>query len=605
MAEPNQTVGEFYTSVYLQTHMQRYQAALQMAQQNQAQQMIVAQMLNEQLKILDRQITDLQGAGSSDEFNRLVKAYGLKQDVQADRARRQLAVYDQVNDIWNITPSLPTISNAGESFGNSLAAAGSIENKARRYASTVGGYSRSTDQAKAVAAATYTQFRADASRKGYGSTFTANDAKIKQAIADTMGVSVSDISTADAQKQKMIKDRLQDQGAEIVSEAQLDDVIKKAKQDVAGADDKTVSDLLTQRTAIATQQRQAIEAATASPEQTIQQARNIYRAQFAPIATQEREAFNNYLARLDPVQQMMMLGFETTTEGDVAFMKQPRQKVVKGAGAAPGDLSAAKTKDARAKLAAYDLYYAAQKDLKEGKVPSYKIHEKVKELFPNDDASQQKVLGYILRTQAIQSFGDTEKAQMRTEEIKARQDRKIARQTARAQRRGDKEANLFEKGFDAAADFFDGLFADRTALGLNPDAPGSIGEVGTEEEQDPSTIPDPPKDTPKPTDLMTKTEGQNQDVSTQEMKAEVFGDVRPGIGQVYRLPYGEKEYGYEIIGFDENDNPIGAFRGIAAKGAELGAKSSKKLTTAQQKEFMEEYKKDLEAMQKAQQQPKE
>jgi hypothetical protein len=171
MAEPNQTVGEFYTSVYLQTHMQRYQAALQMAQQNQANQMIVAQMLNEQLKILDRQISDLQGAGSSDEFNRLVKAYGLKQDVQADKARRQLAVYDQVNDIWNIAPSLPTISTAGESFGNSLAAAGSIENKASRYAATVGGYSRSTDQAKAVAAATFTQFRADASRKGYGSQF--------------------------------------------------------------------------------------------------------------------------------------------------------------------------------------------------------------------------------------------------------------------------------------------------------------------------------------------------------------------------------------------------------------------------------------------------
>ena len=531
MAEPNQTVGEFYTSVYLQTHMQRYQAALQMAQQQQAQQMIVAQMLNEQLKVLDRQISDLQGAKTSDDFNRLVKAYGLKQDVKADQARRQLAVYDQVNDIWNIAPSLPTISTAGESFGNSLAAAGSIDNKARRYAASVGGYSRSTDQAKAVAAATFTQFRADAGRKGYGSTFTANQAKIKQAIADTMGVAVKDIDTADAQKQKMIQDRLQDQGMEIIADTDLDTLIANAKKTTKTADDKTVSDLLTARTQVATRQAQAIEAATASPEQQIQQARNIYRAQFAPVATQEREAFNNYLARLDPVQQMMMLGFETTTEGDVAFMKQPRQKVVKGAGAAPGDLSAAKSKEQRAKLAAYDLYYAAQKDLKEGKVPSYQIHEKVKELFPNDDASQQKVLGYILRTQAIQSFGDTEKAEMRTEEIKARQDRKIERQAARAKRRQDREANLFEKGFDAAKDFFDDLFASRADLGLNPDAPGKIGEVGKEEEQDPSTIPDPPKDTPKPTDLMDVKPGQNQNVSTEEMKAEVFGEFTPYAGK--------------------------------------------------------------------------
>ena len=156
-------VGDFYTNAYLKTHMQRYQMALQMAQMQAQNEIVVAQMLAKQLAAIEKQIADVRKAGTGAEFNALVKAYQLKQAVVSDKSKRQIQIYNQVNDIWDISGALPTLSGAGEKFANSLATAGSVENKARRFAGTVGGYSRSTDQAKAVAAAMYSEFKANRS----------------------------------------------------------------------------------------------------------------------------------------------------------------------------------------------------------------------------------------------------------------------------------------------------------------------------------------------------------------------------------------------------------------------------------------------------------
>jgi hypothetical protein len=66
--------ADFYTNAYLTTHMKRYQMALQMVQQQKQSEFMIAQMLNDQIRNLDRQIASVKGAGSSSEFNQLIKA---------------------------------------------------------------------------------------------------------------------------------------------------------------------------------------------------------------------------------------------------------------------------------------------------------------------------------------------------------------------------------------------------------------------------------------------------------------------------------------------------------------------------------------------------
>ena len=540
--KPQQTVADFYTSTYLQTHMQRYQYALQMAQQQQASSMAVAQMLNEQLKNIDNQIADIKGAKSSDQFNRLVKAYGLKQDVLSDKARRQIAVYNQVNDIWNIQASLPTMSNAADQFASSLASAGTIESKARRYAGSVGGYSRGTDQAKAVAAATYSNFMADAYRKGYQTQFDASKSQIKTAIAQTMGVNVTDIDTAEAQKQKMIKDRLSEQGGTIISESDLNKVIQEAQAAQTGTvtqgqTKSAVDQLLEARTQIAAEQMMALQRAQQTPEQTIQQARNIYRSQFAPVKTQEKEAFQNYMLRLDPVQQMMMLGFESTKPGDVAFIKKPRQSVAKQA------LKDNATREDKAKLVAYDLFYAAQSDIKAGKTPQYKIHEKVAEAFPNDDATQQKVLGYILRAQGELSGDSIDKAEKRTAELKAKADEKYKDDINAEAKKLVYEGNMFQDGFDAATAFFQNI-----GQNLFP-PPRAKGRLSPDEEAD-KVIESAP--------VETKTETKVEEVVEPPKPPQPPAPVEP---TPFVMPDGtvvnpdKTSYRYTFTGMDANQAP--------------------------------------------------
>ena len=479
-------VADFYTEAYLQTHMQRYQMALQMAQQQQASQMVVAQMLGEQLKALDKQIASVKAAKTSGELNGLIRAYQLKQTVLSDTARRQISIYDQVNDIFDTSAALPTIGNAADTFANSLATAGSIKSKAERHAGTVGGYSRGTEQAKAVAAATYTAFKADAYRKGKQTTFDANDATIRKAIADTMGIQVSDIDTVDAQREKMLQDRLDKQGVPAIDETDLDALIASQQPDAdadPAAQKSAIDQLLLARTQLSEAQMGAIQQATASPQEQIQRAKNIYRSQFAPIATQQKQAFTNYLKGLPATEQMIMLGFTETKPRDVAYMKKPAQEI-------------ARMTDEKKKLA-YSLFHANQAAIKEGQVPKTLVHLEVQKAFPNDTVAQQQVLGHIFRAQAELNNQSIEATQEKTAEI----DRKADELYGKQQQREQEDRNMFQKGFDAFSDLFTSRIVKETAATRTGEPKPTDEPKPVEEEVDEVKV-----DEPKPVEEEVKVE---------------------------------------------------------------------------------------------------
>ena len=467
--------AEFYTNAYLTTHMKRYQMALQMVQQQKQSEFMIAQMLNDQIRNLDRQIASIKGAGSSSEFNDLIKAYQLKQSVISDASKRQIQVYDQVEDMFDVSTSLPTINNAADTFAKSLATAGSVESKARRSAGSVGGYSRGTDQAKAVAAATYSAMKADAYRNGQQIKFDANDSVIRATIAKTMNVKESDIDTVDIQKQKMLEQRLDDLGVATTDEKTLDAFIAEVEARDSGdaspgGKASALDQLMTQRTALAGQQNVALQKAQASPEAQMQQAKQIYRSQFAPRATQQKAAFENYLLTLDKPQQMIALGYENTPASKAKFMFQPRKKIEGNA----------------TKEVAYDLFYAAQKERREGKKPSYLIHTKVEEAFPNSPEKQQEVLGYIFRATEIESGTEIEDTIARNEKIAEAAAKKVEKQAKKEQ----DERNLIQQGFDA----FTNLFAKKIAVEEVPPE-STEGEPDNVPEQAPEEIPAEPEAT--------------------------------------------------------------------------------------------------------------
>tara|TARA_R100000005_G_scaffold96064_1_gene80440 strand:- start:1706 stop:3370 length:1665 start_codon:yes stop_codon:yes gene_type:complete len=411
------TVADFYTNTYLLTHQQRYQQATQLAMQEQQTAFAIAQMLNAQAINLDKQIKAIKDAETEDDFNKLMKAYGMQEQVRTSQDKRRIQIYNQVNDIFDIQRSLPTINNAGESFASSLASAGSVANKAKRYAGTVGGYSRATDQAKAVGSAIYERFKADAYRKGYQTTFDANDAAIRQEIADITGIKVSDIDTVEAQKKKMLDDRLRTEGAQNVDLTTLDTIIAEIEADIAaeeaggeGAVDPStkqarIDALLTQRTALTEQQQRALATAQRAPEETISRARTIYRSQYAPRDVQRKEAFQNYLARLDPGQAALMLGYESVKPGQAKFMFKPFKNI----------------EDDPTKAAAYTLYYEMQKIREEGGsfTGNDLLHKRIAELLPNDTEAQNKAIGYILRATEMEDPDSIANAIKRNAELQA------------------------------------------------------------------------------------------------------------------------------------------------------------------------------------------
>lgn len=524
--------ADFYTNAYLTTHMKRYQMALQMVQQQKQSEFMIAQMLNDQIRNLDRQIASVKGAGSSSEFNQLIKAYQLKQSVIGDATKRQIQVYDSVEDMFDVSTSLPTINNAADTFAKSLATAGSVESKARRSAGSVGGYSRGTEQAKAVAAATYSAMKADAYRNGQQIKFDANDSTIRSTIAKTMNVSETDIDTVDIQKQKMLTQRLDALGGATTDEATLDALIADVEARDSGeatpsGKKSAIDQLMAQRTALATQQNVALSKAQASPEAQIQQARELYRSQFAPRATQKKQAFENYLLSLDKPQQMIALGYENTKPSQVKFMFKPRNKIAGN----------------EAKEVAYDLFYAAQKERREGKKPSYLIHTKVEEAFPNNPAKQQEVLGYIFRATEVETGTKIEDTMERNEKIKEVAARKEAKAAAKEQ----DDRNLIQKGFDA----FTSLFADKIQVDQPPPEATETGPIPeTQDEQAPEEIPDPPPGT--------------EAIVVPPFDKSIYTVENPFV----TLPYKDKNYSYFI-------KPDGSYGMIGTAGKEVDISANK------------------------------
>ena len=520
------SIADFYTNTYYNTHMQRYQQAMQLAMQEQQTAFAIAQLLNAQAINLDKQIKAIKDAGSEDDFNKLMKAYGLQEQVRSSRDKRRIQVYNQVNDIYDIQRSLPTINNAGDDFASSLASAGSVQNKAKRYAGTVGGYSRGTDQAKAVASAIYERFKADAYRKGYTTTFDANDSGIRQEIANITGVKVSDIDTVEAQKEKMLQTRLKEEGGQNVDLSTLQTVIDEIEADIAAeqaggaapVDPATKQDridaLLTQRTALSTQQQQALATAQRAPEETISRARTIYRSQYAPKGVQRQEAFQNYLARLNPGQQMLMLGYESVKPGEAKFMFKPYKKI----------------EDDPTKAAAYTLYYEMQKIREEGGTfqGNDLLHKRIAQLLPNDTEAQEKAIGYILRATEMEDPDSIANAIKRN-------------------------AQLQMKAKDIANQDLTAIFGGKEAPREGP--PGGYPEGDDVEEliEQPEPLPDPEELT-----------------ADEVIEAAPVGPTPYAVGDSFKLDPGYS-YGYKYIGQSAGGLPIfegtGAIKGKTITGA--------------------------------------
>ena len=561
------TVAEWYRITYIDTHLQRFNDAQRLVQADIQQQFLVAQLLNEQIKNLDKQIQDINDAQSKGQFDRLVKAYGLEQQVISDTQRRQLSVISTVDDMYRIDSSLASIGTAADSFGNALSTAGSIEGKVGRFARTVGGYTRGSEQAKAVAATIYDQFKAAANARGasFAAQFNTNDAKIRKEIAQATGVTPTDISTVNQQKEAKLNEMLQDQGQQAISNKEIQELIALAKTDdstpqqIQDLEDK----LLASRTALSNKQLAALQRASITPEEKMMRAREIYNTQFAPKSVQNKArgaaAFSAYFETLDPVQQNIMLGFNETTPQQAKFMQQPRYKIEGNA----------------EKETAYDLYYDARRKRLQGQPMDGTLHQIVADKFPGDVEAQQRVLGYIFRA-------SSEEAQI---SAKTEQDRLEKFDKQKEKLYGPKPPPLLDRIVD---------FVSRIELG------------GGEADPIQPVIYDEDKDEAPPVE--EDPESGNKPGDTEEQPAEEIPPqpeqppALPPAGTVYRFDYVDKgvdkEYGYEITGYDAAGNPIMGFRGLnAKKGDPLGKLSTKKLSAKQQKEAMERYNQEIQKAQ--------
>ena len=561
------TVAEWYRITYIDTHLQRFNDAQRLVQADIQQQFLVAQLLNEQIKNLDKQIQDINDAQSKGQFDRLVKAYGLEQQVISDTQRRQLSVISTVDDMYRIDSSLASIGTAADSFGNALSTAGSIEGKVGRFARTVGGYTRGSEQAKAVAATIYDQFKAAANARGasFAAQFNTNDAKIRKEIAQATGVTPTDISTVNQQKEAKLNQMLQDQGQQAISNKEIQELIALAKTDdstpqqIQDLEDK----LLASRTALSNKQLAALQRASITPEEKMMRAREIYNTQFAPKSVQNKArgaaAFSAYFETLDPVQQNIMLGFNETTPQQAKFMQQPRYKIEGNA----------------EKETAYDLYYDARRKRLQGQPMDGTLHQIVADKFPGDVEAQQRVLGYIFRA-------SSEEAQI---SAKTEQDRLEKFDKQKEKLYGPKPPPLLDRIVD---------FVSRIELG------------GGEADPIQPVIYDEDKDEAPPVE--EDPESGNKPGDTEEQPAEEIPPqpeqppALPPAGTVYRFDYVDKgvdkEYGYEITGYDAAGNPIMGFRGLnAKKGDPLGKLSTKKLSAKQQKEAMERYNEEIQKAQ--------
>ena len=559
---PRNQVADFYRITYIDTHLQRFNYAQQLVQQDIQQQFLVAQMLAEQMKNLDKQIRDIDEAQTKGQFDRLVKAYGLEQQVISDTQRRQLSVISTVDDLYRIDSSLASIGTASDSFGNALSTAGSIEGKVSRFARTVGGYTRGTEQAKAVAATIYDQFKAAANARGstFAAQFNTNDAKIRKEIAQATGVTPTDIATVNQQKEAKLNEMLRKQGQQAISQKELTELVELAKapdqtpQQVQDLEDR----LMAQRTQLSNRQLAALQRASITPEEKMMRAREIYNTQFAPKSVQNKArgaaAFAAYFDTLDPVQQNIMLGFNETTPQQAKFIQEPRYKI-------EGNLE---------KETAYDLYYDQRRRRLQGQPADGTLHQIIADKFPNDVAAQQRVLGYIFRA-------SSEEAQIGAKDQTQRLE-KFEKQYQKLY--GPKPKPLLDQIVD---------FVSRVELGPGDDIP-----VPGLFDQSPDKDPRPKEEAPggDPGDEQPADEIPPEPEAAPIQGA---GITRPAVDTVFRMPYGtNQEYGYQITGYNEDNTPTIMFLGLGPAGGELGKPVP--LTDDNRDEAMEQYRLAVEAM---------
>jgi hypothetical protein len=388
MAEPQGTYADFYTNTYMQTHYQRYQLALQMAQGETLRAMEVAQLLDRQIRNLQTAQARVTSSRSMSEFEANLKILSLENNVENAALQRQITVINNVEKQYNIDSTLPSMNQSADDFGAALIGVSDPSAAARRYANQITGYSKGSDGANAVAAATFGAFQAAAYRKGGSARtkFDANRAKIKAEIAKAQGVQEVGMDTWQAQKDKEIASRLSKQGGRTLTKTEitaLKELEKDPQKALAKQRATTVGGLEAQKQKLLEQQKHALQVAQQRPEQTMMRAQTIYSETMSPMKQKDMalRRQSDILRSLPPEQKMMALGFERVTAEQ---------------GAALLDKSYAEIEAGSAEAIAQQVYYAALKDRMAGKPVSFKIHEKVYEMTEDTD-ERELALGYILR----------------------------------------------------------------------------------------------------------------------------------------------------------------------------------------------------------------
>ena len=387
MAEPKQTNGDYYRNIYIDTHYQRYSMALQMAQAETLRAYELSVMLSRQLSKLQQQKARIQSSSSMSEFEANLKIAGLENSMENNALQRQITVVNNVEKQYNIDSTLPSTNQAANEFGNALVGVADVEAAAKRYSNQVSGYSKGTNGAKATAASIYSSFQAAAYQKGGAAKtkFDANRSKISAAIAQSTGVSVSDMNTWQAQKDQQISDEITKYGGQALDKAQLQELRTKAKdpsQRLRSSKQSVLTPISTEEEKLRKQQQEYIEMSSRSPEETMLRAQTIYRETMSPMSQQQmakrRQA--DILRSLPQEQKLLAQGYERVT------LDQAKQIMNKSY----------KSLDSEEK-AALEIYRAALKDRVAKKPVSFKIHEKIHEMYPEDSNKQELVAGYILR----------------------------------------------------------------------------------------------------------------------------------------------------------------------------------------------------------------
>jgi hypothetical protein len=350
----------------------------------------------------------------------------------------------------------------------------------------------------------------------------------------------------------------------------------QAKQSTAAGDlSKQMADArkaLKQQTAVASR----------SPEETMIRARQIYSSQFSPRTVgQMRQSQNTEMfMNMPEPMQIITQGYYEVAPGQADYIKNPRNSIP----GAPGSV------EREINEAAYDLFYKGMEDRKGGGNISYVLHKKAEELFPvqrfidagmTPDAAeeeafrvQKQVIGIVLRAEDANRGGGKRRRLLRQRQKQMDDAARAARQNEVSNKRIDEE---MQRNPDKT---IGDIIFDESGGTINPPTIEDLGGK-PDDEVSPVKIESKPKDTTSDIEIP----GPGQPV------------MLPPAGTVYRFDYVDKgvdkEYGYEITGYDAAGNPILVFRGLnKKKGDPLGAASKNPLSERQKAEAMERYNED-------------